>query len=270
MQHQSKIAIFGALIFFLLQCDSSREINIYMIGDSTMSEYDIEGNPRRGWGQLLCHFFNESVSVYDKAISGASTKSFVDSAYWDAVIDSLKEGDYLFIQFGHNDEKENKAELYAAADTDYSENLNEFIIQAREKGAIPILITSIMRRVYDEDSKFIDTHGKYPDAMRKLAKETNTPLIDLHKKTESLIIKHGFEGSKELFLWIDAGKWSEYPDGVEDNSHLSVFGATEVCKLAIEGILELNLELENYLLAPNMVKPELSVPDMVETDSLID
>ena len=234
-------------IFIILQCVSKKKINIHMIGDSTMAEYDSTRHPLTGWGEMLQSQFNQNVTVHNYAVSGKSTKSFRDLGYWKTVIDSIKKGDYLFIQFGHNDEKEYDTTRYTVPGGSYNEYLKRFIKEAKEKGSIPILLTPIRRRRFDENGKLVDTHGKYPDAMRKVAKEMNVPLIDLQKMTKPLIEKYGVEGSKKLFLWIKPGEYPAYPDGNKDNTHLTELGATEVSKLTVVGIKELNIELKNYL-----------------------
>jgi len=222
-----------------------------MIGDSTMAEYDSTRYPLTGWGMKLSLFFNDNVTINNFAKSGKSTKSFRDLGYWKTVQDSLQKGDYLIIQFGHNDEKEYDTTRYTVAGGSYNENLKRFIIEAKSKGAIPILATSTRRRKFDENDKLLDTHGKYPDAMRDVAKEMNVPLIDLTKRTKPLIESYGVEGSKKLFLWIAPGEYSAYPDGKKDNTHFSLIGAIEISRLFAEEIKELNLDLKDYVITLN-------------------
>ena len=231
----------------LWQCSTQKKINIYMIGDSTMAEFDSTRHPLTGWGEMLQPLFNENVTVYNHAVSGKSSKNFRDLGYWKTVIDSIKKGDYLFVQFGHNDEKEYDSTRYTIPGGTYNENLKNYITEARDKGAIPILLTSIRRRKFDKSGNLLDTHGKYPDAMRSVAKKMNVPLIDLQQMTKPLIEKYGVEGSKALFMWVKPGEYSAYPDGNEDNTHLTELGAIEVCKLVAVRIKKLNIELKNYI-----------------------
>ena len=247
MKNQRKIfALLLALL--LLQCSTQKKIRIFMIGDSTMAEYDSTRYPLTGWGMKLPLFFNENVVIHNYGKSGKSTKSFIDLGYWKTVSDSLKKGDYLIIQFGHNDEKAYDTTRYTVPGKSYNNNLKKFVNEAREKGAIPILATSIRRRKFDENGNLIDTHGKYPDAMRDVAKELNVSLVDLQKMTKPLIEKYGVEGSKKLFRWVKPGKYPAYPEGKQDNTHFSPLGATEICKLFVKGIKSLDLKLNNYVL----------------------
>lgn len=195
-------------------------------------------------------FFSDNVTIYNAAVSGSSTKRFRDKLKWKAVYDSLKKGDYLFIQFGHNDEEKDKPAVYTDAGGAYNENLKRYINEAKDKGVIPILLTSIRRRKFDENGKLLDTHGKYPAEMSKVAKEINVPLIDLTKMSKPMIEGFGVEGSKKLFRWVKPGEYPAYPDGREDNTHFSPLGAMEVCKLVVKGIKDLDIGLKEYLVIP--------------------
>ena len=250
MKKSAKLFVLLILVFTLLQCSTQKKIGIYLIGDSTMAEYDSTRHPLTGWGEMLQPLFNENVTVYNHAVSGKSSKSFRDLGYWKTVHGSLKKGDYVIIQFGHNDEKEYDSTRYTIPGGSYNANLKRFIDEAREKGAIPILATPISRRKFNEEGELLDTHGKYPDAVRDVSKETDVPLIDLQKMTKSLLEKYGVEGSTKLFCWAEPGEYPAYPDGVKDNTHLSELGALEISKLFVKGIKESNLESKNYLYVP--------------------
>ena len=142
---------------------------IYMIGDSTMSNKSlVGGNPERGWGHVLPGFFSSEIKIDNHAVNGRSSLSFMSR--WNAVYDQLKKGDYVFIQFGHNDQKK-KPDRYSDPDTAYKNNLRFYINQTREKGAIPVLFTSIIRRKFGEDGKLIDTHGRYITACKEFDEE---------------------------------------------------------------------------------------------------
>jgi DNA sulfur modification protein DndE len=238
------------LLFFVLlsNCFQSQntDITIYLIGDSTMADKPIADNPERGWGQMLPSFFDSSVIIENHAKNGRSTRSFLAETLWSPIISKLRKGDYVIIQFGHNDEKKEKVNRYTSPE-DYSKNLIKFVIESREKEANPILCTPIMRRRFDKDGKFYDEHGVYPDIVRKVAKEHNVPLIDMHRKSERIIIAAGEEGSKRIFLWIEPGTYKSIPDGKQDNTHFSEHGARIMAELAMEGIKELNLDLVNHL-----------------------
>ncbi|MBK7870310.1 MAG: GDSL family lipase [Saprospiraceae bacterium] len=222
------------------------KVRIFLIGDSTMADKPLEENPERGWGQLLPTYFTESVEIHNHAKNGRSTKSFRDEGLWEEVEKQLKPGDWVFIQFGHNDSKIEDPKRYAAPQTDYHKNLIRYIQEARAKGAKPLLLTPVMRRSFDENGNFKDTHGEYPDVVREVAAKENVPLIDVHKSTESLIVNHGVEGSKKLSLWFTKGYYEKLPEGKEDNTHFSDYGARQVAALVMDSIRSLKLDLVNY------------------------
>ena len=223
------------------------KICIYMIGDSTMANKPVNDNPERGWGQLFSRFFNDNVKIENHAMNGRSTKSFINEGRWDSIMLKLKKGDYVFIEFGHNDEKKESPKVYAEAHTTYKQNLARFVSDSRQKGAIPILLTPVMRRRFDDKGNFFDTHGEYPDVVRELAKEMNVLFIDMHKKSEKLLKEYGMEGSKALFLYIKPGEYNSLPTGRIDDTHSSELGAIKNGQLAVEGIKELGIDLKNYL-----------------------
>ena len=240
-----KIVLLISLIF---SCDFDNEVTIFLIGDSTMSDKPnpIE-NPECGWGQMLPQFFNEKVTIKNYAFNGRSTKSFIDEGRWSMVASEIKKGDYVFIQFGHNDQKYKDSLRYTNPLTAYRKNLIKFVNDTRNKGGIPVLFSSVVRRNFNEFGVLIDTHGIYPLIMRQVAIELNVPFIDLQLKSEDLVISVGQEKSKELYLWIEHGQNTLYPEGKHDNTHFSVKGATEISKLAIEGLKENNLTITKFL-----------------------
>ena len=224
-----------------------RRIHIFMIGDSTMADKLLNDNPEKGWGQLFPQYFTGDVQIKNHAVNGRSTKSFLKEGRWDSVMKYLQKDDYVFIQFGHNDEKTEDSNRYAAPQTLYRENLIRFIKDARAKGANPILVTPVMRRKFDEKGKFVDTHGEYPDVVRVLAKEMNVPLIDMHRSSQKLIEQHGVEGSKKLFLWIGPKHFKTAPDGRKDDTHFSEYGASSMASLVCGELREKNIGLAKYL-----------------------
>lgn len=241
-------------IFLTAFIQNKKRIVIYSIGDSTMADYDIsrlseeyggENYPLRGWMMKLSPFFKETVTIRNIAKSGRSSKSFRNEGLWDTVMRNIRPGDYVFIQFGHNDQKPD-----TARHTDppaFRENLLNYINEAREKGARPVLFTSIVRRAFDEKQVLIDTHGEYVTVVRSLAAETHTPLIDLNKMTGDLVEALGPEDSKKLFLHIPPGVFAKLPEGRADDTHLSQKGALEVSRMAVEGIRKLKLPLAKQL-----------------------
>lgn len=223
----------------------SQQLTIYTIGDSTMADKkNPEENPEHGWGQMLPLFFNESVVISNHAVNGRSTRSFIDQGLWDKVFEKLNKGDYVFIQFGHNDQKENDSTRYTNPHTAYRYNLMRFVAEARQKGANPVLFSSIVRRNFNEQGTLVDTHGEYPMVTRLVAETMDVPFVDLQYLTEQLEESYGVEGSKKLHLHYEPGEVSYYPEGKNDDTHLSKLGATEVAKLVIN-------ELKNKV--PNLV-----------------
>ncbi|WP_271711640.1 rhamnogalacturonan acetylesterase [Marinigracilibium pacificum] len=221
---------------------------IYMVGDSTMSDKPFgTGNPEKGWGQVFPLYFDHHVRVENHAVNGRSTKSFIDEGRWNKVLEKLEVGNYVFIQFGHNDEKVKDSSRYTEPNSSYKANLKKFVIEARSKGAIPVLATSIARRKFDENGKLIPTHGEYPEAMRQVAKELNVPLLDLNMRTKDLLANYGPENSKKLFLHIAKGEYESIPEGEIDNTHLSPYGAFRVADLAVAEIRSKVPELTKYL-----------------------
>lgn len=224
-------------LFPLMSFLQQEPIIIYMVGDSTMANKPYnKGNPEKGWGQVFPLYFKEGIKIENHAKNGRSSKSFRDEGLWDIVLEKIKPGHYVIIAFGHNDQKIESPDRYSAPETDYRKNLERYVLETRDKGAIPVLATPIMRRRFDENGKLYDTHGKYPDVVRSVAKEMNVPLLDLHKKTEALLTAYGEERSKWLFLHIQPGEYGAMPNGKEDDTHLSAIGAFQVCDLAIEEI----------------------------------
>lgn len=230
--------------FFLLLISLNsfaQKITIYGIGDSTMANKSKpEVNPEHGWGQVLPLFFNSDVVVDNRAVNGRSTRSFINEKKWEAIYKVLKPGDYVFIQFGHNDQKNADSTRYTNPHTAYRHNLIRFVKETREKGAIPILFSSIVRRNFNEKGVLIDTHGEYPMETRLVAQEYNVPFVDLQYYTELLEMSYGPEKSKELHLHYKPGEIAFYPEGKVDDTHLGLKGATAVAELALNQIKLLN------------------------------
>ena len=236
--------VIGILSLNLMPADTP---TIYLIGDSTMSDKPLSDNPERGWGMVFPYFFRSDLKIENHAWNGRSTKSFLSEGRWQVILDKLKSGDYVFIQFGHNDQKESDPNRFAPPHTLYKENLERYVKETREKGAVPVLLTPVMRRRFDDEGKFYDTHGEYPDVVREVAKKMDVKLIDVHQKSRELIVKYGEDKSKELFLWIKPGEYDSLPEGREDNTHFSIKGAYLVASMVIEGIKDLQLPLVKWM-----------------------
>ncbi|MCB0533595.1 MAG: rhamnogalacturonan acetylesterase [Saprospiraceae bacterium] len=222
---------------------------LFLIGDSTMADKPgtPEENPERGWGQLLPEYFEETLIIKNHAVNGRSTRSFLDEGRWATVLDALQPGDYVFIQFGHNDQKENDPKRYTNPYTAYRRNLEKYVRESREKGANPVLLSSIVRRKFNENGTLIDTHGPYPLVTRMVAKDMDVPFIDLQLKTEDFVAALGPDSSKSVYLWLEPGAYARYPEGKQDDTHLNPAGARAFAGLAVEGIRELGLPLAEYL-----------------------
>jgi lysophospholipase L1-like esterase len=224
-----------------------RTTTIYLAGDSTMAQKLPEKRPETGWGEMLGGFFQDGKVIIDnRAQNGRSTRTFIGEQRWQAIVDRLQPGDYVFIQFGHNDESKEKVDRYTPPE-DYRNNLVRFITEVRDQKAFPVLLTPLMRRRFDQDGQLQDTHGEYPDIVRSVAKEYRVPLIDMHRSSATVLEHYGPEESRKLFLQLKANENPNYPKGIEDNTHFSPVGAEVVAGLAVDGIREQKLGLVKYL-----------------------
>lgn len=243
------IAKISVLVLFLLtitlgaalaQIRSGNRITVWTIGDSTMANKKAEVAPETGWCQVFSAFVDQSVDVKNRAMNGRSTKSFITEGRWKSVLDSLHSGDYVFIQFGHNDEKIKDSTRYTDPFTSYRENLERFVRETREKGATPILFTSIVRRKF-ENGFLMDTHGNYPVVTRLVAANLNVPLVDLQMLTAGAVTALGDEASKQIYLWTPPT--DRFPEGRKDDTHLKTEGAILVAKLAAQQLILLDNSL---------------------------
>jgi lysophospholipase L1-like esterase len=193
-------------------------VTVFLAGDSTVTDQEAAGYPYAGWGQMLPHYFNASAAVSNHAKSGRSSKSFVDEGRLEAIFQAIRPNDYLFIQFGHNDQKPDE-ERRTEPDTTYKHYLKMYIDGARERGAVPVLITPVHRRIFDEKGRIVNTHGDYLQAVKELGQSEQVPVIDLAEKTRRLYEAYGDEPSKKLFLWAVPGEFPNHPAGARDNTH---------------------------------------------------
>lgn len=234
------------LLLFSHQCsDEPEPVTIYSIGDSTMADKIPEVYPETGWCQVLDGYFNETVTVENHAVNGRSTKSFIAQGRWKNVQEKLDEGDYVFIQFGHNDQKEYDTTRYTDPHGPYIQNLLTFIEDTRAREAIPVLFTPIVRRKLNTSGQIIDTHGEYPDAVRTVALRKQVQLIDLEIMTKEWIESLGETASKEMFVWT--GPTEKYPEGRQDDTHLSKKGARKVAEMVVRELKNTNLEFDKRI-----------------------
>jgi lysophospholipase L1-like esterase len=235
-------------------------VTVHMIGDSTMADKPvIPANPERGWGQMLHMYLKETALIANHARNGRSTKSFIEGGRWDKVLATLKPGDHVIIQFGHNDEKLDNEKVGTKPEAEYTANLKRFIREARERKAIPILATPVSRRNFDDSGTVKNSHGAYAEATRKLAQAEKVPLLDLFAATEEALQRLGPEQSKRWFVWTSAGEFSPNSKAIEDDSHFNTYGATRVCDLAVVEIEQKAPTLAVHLLE-GIRKPKPTTP----------
>lgn len=276
--------IFAALVGLVLPllgiaAEPADTVTIFMIGDSTMANKPLtKENQERGWGQMLPLYFQGPVKIDNHAQNGRSSKSFLAEGRWDVIMNKIKPGDYVIIQFGHNDEKIKNKDRYTVPGGTFDEILKKYATDAISKGATPILMNAIVRRNFPEtvdlkvadtdDSQptwkagppkstekegviLVDTHGAYLDSPRNVAKELGVPFVDMNKLTHKLVQELGPNSSKELFMWIPAGKYEFCPKGKIDNTHLTVLGGIVVSRLAVNALAHEVPALRKY------IKPEV-------------
>src|SRR5215831_2126564 len=238
------------LLFVSWSAYGQQLVTIHLAGDSTMAEKLAEKRPETGWGEPLQFFFQDNqIEIRNYAKNGRSTRTFISEGLWDDLLSQVKPGDYVFIQFGHNDESKEKFDRYTPPE-DFRNNLVRFIDDVRGKKAFPVLLTPLMRRRFDGDGKLVDTHGEYPGIVRSVAAEYKTPLIDMHRMSAEILQRFGADGSKALFLQLKPQENPNYPNGIEDNTHFSPLGAQMMAELAVRGIREAALPLASLLKPP--------------------
>lgn len=225
------------------------KIVLRLMGDSTMADKDLSyENPERGWGQRLKSHVDTNVVIVNYAQNGRSTKSVQTLGIWDRVKNDLKSGDYLFIQFGHNDSKESDTTRYAAPFGAYQDNIRLFVDYALSVGARPVLFTPVSRRWFDDQGNLkTGCHGDYPSAVEQLAQEYGLPLIDANTITQQWLISLGDEASRKYYMWIDKGTNPRHPDGKVDNTHTNVAGARKIVELLMPEILRVIPELKSHV-----------------------
>lgn len=232
-----------------------KKIKIYLIGDSTMCEYEPSRAPLTGWGMPFKYFFDSTVVTDNRARGGRSTRTFISENRWQPIADSLHEGDYVLLQFGHNDEaKEEKYKDRYTPVADYKTNLIKFIIETRAKKAIPVLITPVTRMRFDKEGNVEETHKEYSAAVWEIGKQYNTPVIDLDAKSRVLLQQFGPVHAKMLFMQLDSLEHPNYPNGQKDNTHFNEFGARRMAELVLKEIRNLNLELAQRVVVPAIKK----------------
>jgi len=251
----------SVVVAALLVLSSARKTTtIFIIGDSTAAnKRNYQTYPERGWGMMLQGCFDERILIDNHAVNGQSSKTFIDGGRWQKVLDRIKPGDYVIIQFGHNDEKPNP-QRHTDPGTTFDANLRKFVQETRAKGGNPVLMNAVVRRNFyqkvdnsidDEslrDSKYsdekvnsdtlVDTHGAYLISPRTVAREQGVPFVDANKITHDIEQSMGIEGSRRLHIWLKPGELASAPDGRKDNTHYCVYGARIVANALADALGE--------------------------------
>lgn len=217
-----------------------RKTTIFMIGDSTMANKDTLGDKQeRGWGMMLHEFFNDDIRIDNHAVNGRSSLSFINEGKWDKVIQQVEPGDFVIIQFGHNDEKSNP-DRHTDPGSTFDANLERYVNETRAKGGIPILMNSVVRRNFPEASPntLVDTHGAYKESPKNVAERLHVHFVDANRITHELEQAMGAEESKKLHMWFEPGQHPSEPNGKKDNTHYNIFGARTVARLMADAIVE--------------------------------
>ncbi|WP_049968058.1 GDSL-type esterase/lipase family protein [Haloferax prahovense] len=223
---------------------SSESITVHLVGDSTMADKDANERPETGWGMPFADRFDDAVAVANHARNGRSTRTFLEEGRWRPVVRQLTETDYVFVQFGHNDEVPSKEQH--TTEEAFVDNLRKFVGETREQGATPVLLTSIARRHFD-DGVPKDTHHEYADLTRAVARDRDVPFIDMDERTRSLLEELGPADSTALYNHLEPGEHPNYPDGIADDTHFSEHGARRMADLVLDGVEEVDLGLAAHV-----------------------
>lgn len=275
------LALVALLPVRALPQEQTDTVTIWMAGDSTMANKPTDDEKQeRGWGQMLPLMLQGPVKVCNHAVNGQSTKSFIDDGKWDAMMAGVKKGDYVIIQFGHNDEKIKNPKRYSAPGTTFDANLTKMVKDVKKKGATPVLMNSIARRNFPSEAldntkdvsdvpqapgatkvdpqheglKLVDTHGDYLNSPRNVARKQKVAFIDMNAATHNLVQYLGREKSRELFMWIPAAKYRFCPDGKIDNTHLNIYGGSVLARIAADSLAARIPELSQFVIPKERAK----------------
>ncbi|NGM64583.1 rhamnogalacturonan acetylesterase [Sphingobacterium sp. SGR-19] len=217
---------------------------IFLAGNSTVVNQEHE--PWASWGQMIPRFFDTQMTVANHAESGLALSSFLTSKRLDKILTIAKPGDYLFIEFGHNDQKEKDEK--EGAYRGYTERLRYFVEAFRAIGGTPVIVTSTARRSFNANGQLQYTLADYPNAARKVAQELQVPLIDLNKMTRTFYETLGVEGSKQAFVHYAANTFPEQPESLQDNTHFNTYGAYQIAKMVLQGIIDNRLDIRKHII----------------------
>ncbi len=228
--------VLSVILLVAFASPGKKKIKIFLAGDSTMSIKETTAYPETGWGMPFVYFWDSSVAVVNSAKNGRSTKTFITEGLWKSIYDEASEGDYVFIQFGHNDEVPTKKSYTTEAE--FRNNLVKYLNESKSKKATPVLLTPVARRKFDSSGNIAGTHDVYSQIVRDAAAVEKVTLIDLDKKSQELYQQFGPENSKLLFLQFNPGEHPNYPDGKDDNTHFNELGARLIAQLVLKEIKE--------------------------------
>ena len=246
-----KITLYILLAVTLMSAMPPKKMKIWLCGDSTIAIKQTTAFPETGWGMPFVYFWDSTVQVNNLAKNGRSTKTFINENLWQQVVDGASEGDYVFIQFGHNDESEEKKDRYTTP-AEFKANLTKFVKEARALKAVPILLTPVSRRKFDSTGTALETHQLYSALTQQVATTENVLFIDLDTKSRALYQQFGKEQSTLLFLQVKPGEHPNYPEGKIDNTHFSELGARLIAQLVLKEVKGLNTELNNHIIVPKI------------------
>ncbi len=251
-----KAAVAGLLALVLavgampvpVKAETGEGPTVYLASDSTVQTYDPYWDPQAGWGQMLDRFFTDEVTVENHAIGGRSSRTFVEEGRLQTILDEIQAGDYLFVQFGHNDSTTSRPERYTSPE-DYKEILrNDYVRGAREAGAIPVLVTPVSRRDFDpETGKFNVSFPEYVQKVYELAAEENVLLVDLSASSRAYLDEIGPEEAKSVFLHVPPDVYPNRPNGTQDDTHFQEYGAIQMARLVAMDVAELDTPLAGYV-----------------------
>ena len=228
--------------------------HIFWAGDSTVKTNKFVTYPQTGIGQAFDRYTKTDVVIYNHAENGRSTKSFIDESRLAPIYDEITEGDFLFIQFGHNDEKEQDPLRYTDPHGEFIVNLGKFVNVARNKKAYPVFITSVERRLFDEEGKLRQSgHEEYVKGMKEAAKKFDVPVVDLYTMSREFLQKTGDEASKKYYMNLDPGEAPWAPEGKTDNSHLRYEGAMLYAGMIAKGLSGLGGVYANLIADDNLL-----------------
>ena len=287
------LTVTAAMLLLFVAAADEKTTTIFIIGDSTAANKDIsKGKLERGWGMALQCYFDDNIRIDNHAVNGRSSLSFINEGRWDKVLEKLKPGDYVIIQFGHNDEKP-KATVHTDPGSTFDYNLAKFVRETREHGGIPVLMNSVVRRNFlvnapenDDDEKLrtstfkdgvkmvegdtlIDTHGLYRVAPRDVATRMNVHFVDANQITHDLEQGLGTEASKRLHMWFLPGTEPTEPNGKQDNTHYNVYGAHQVARLLADALCEEIPVLKRYRCHADMTVDRLGRGDYMELEQAV-